>query len=67
MRCRCVGWLYQYYNTELKAKADKDVKNGEKITGKNLPEKTQIFTPDWIVRYMVENSLGHFVGGRTPE
>ena len=53
-----IGWLYQYYNTELKAKADKDVKNGEKITGKNLPEKTQIFTPDWIVRYMVENSLG---------
>ena len=53
-----IGWLYQYYNTELKAKADTDVKNGQKITGDNLPEKTQIFTPDWIVRYMVENSLG---------
>ena len=53
-----IGWLYQYYNTELKAQADKDVKNGKKITGRNLPEKTQIFTPDWIVRYMVENSLG---------
>ena len=53
-----IGWLYQYYNTEPKAKADQDVKNGGKITGDNLPEKTQIFTPDWIVRYMVENSLG---------
>ena len=53
-----IGWLYQYYNAELKAQADNDVKQGEKITGKNLPEKTQIFTPDWIVRYMVENSLG---------
>ena len=53
-----IGWMFQYYNTELKSKADLDVKNGKKITGKNLPEKTQIFTPDWIVRYMVENSLG---------
>ncbi len=53
-----IGWLYQYYNTELKSKADADVKSGMKITGDNLPEKTQIFTPDWIVRYMVENSLG---------
>ena len=53
-----LGWLYQYYNTELKAKADNDVKAGLKIDKRNLPEKTQVFTPDWIVRYMVENSLG---------
>ena len=53
-----IGWLYQYYNAELKAQADNAVKQGGKITGENLPEKTQIFTPDWIVRYMVENSLG---------
>ena len=53
-----IGWLYQYYNTELKAKADLDVKSGLKIDKNNLPEKTQVFTPDWIVRYMVENSLG---------
>ena len=53
-----IGWMYQYYNTELKEKADADVKRGKKITKDNLPEKTQIFTPDWIVRYMVENSLG---------
>ena len=59
-----IGWLYQYYNTELKAKADTDVKNGQKITGDNLPEKTQIFTPDWIVRYMVENSLGKLCPSR---
>ena len=53
-----IGWLYQYYNAELKTQADNAVKQGGKITGENLPEKTQIFTPDWIVRYMVENSLG---------
>ena len=53
-----IGWLYQYYNAELKSQADNAVKQGGKITGENLPEKTQIFTPDWIVRYMVENSLG---------
>ena len=53
-----IGWLYQYYNTDLKAKADLDVKSGKKIDKHNLPEKTQVFTPDWIVRYMVENSLG---------
>jgi hypothetical protein len=53
-----IGWIYQFYNTELKAKADAEVKEGIKITKRNLPEKTQIFTPDWIVRYMVENSLG---------
>mgnify|MGYP002672296305 CR=1 FL=1 len=53
-----IGWLYQYYNAELKSQADNAVKQGGKITGENLPEKTQIFTPDWIVRYMVGNSLG---------
>lgn len=53
-----IGWLYQYYNTDLKAKADSDVKAGLKINKNNLAEKTQLFTPDWIVHYMVENSLG---------
>ena len=38
----------------VKAKADLDVKSGKKIDKHNLPEKTQVFTPDWIVRYMVE-------------
>jgi len=51
-----IGWLYQYYNTEPKAAAF--AKNG-KITKEEIPAVTQLFTPDWIVRYMVENSLGH--------
>ena len=53
-----IGWLYQYYNAELKAYVDKKVKTGKKVTKEELPAKTQIFTPDWVVRYMVENSLG---------
>ena len=50
-----IGWLYQYYNTEPKNKAF--AKKG-KITKEEVPAVTQLFTPDWIVRYMVENSLG---------
>lgn len=53
-----IGWLYQYYNSELKAYVDKKVKTDEKVSKDELPAKTQIFTPDWVVRYMVENSLG---------
>ena len=50
-----IGWMYQYYNTEPKNEAF--AKNG-KITKEEIPAVTQLFTPDWIVRYMVENSLG---------
>lgn len=50
-----IGWLYQFYNTELKAEVFE--KSG-KITKNDIPAATQLFTPDWIVRYMVENSLG---------
>lgn len=50
-----IGWLYQYYNTEPKNEAF--AKDG-KITKEEIPAVTQLFTPDWIVRYMVENSLG---------
>ncbi len=50
-----IGWLYQYYNIEPKNAAF--AKNG-KITKEEIPAVTQLFTPDWIVRYMVENSLG---------
>jgi len=53
-----IGWLYQYYNTEPKATVDEKVKKGIKVSKSELPAKTQIFTPDWVVRYMVENSLG---------
>ena len=50
-----IGWLYQYYNTEPKNEAF--AKKG-KVTKEEVPAVTQLFTPDWIVRYMVENSLG---------
>lgn len=53
-----IGWLYQYYNTEPKADIDARVKKGIKVSKQELPAKTQIFTPDWVVRFMVENSLG---------
>ncbi len=53
-----IGWLYQYYNTELKDEIFKQLKQGVKINKERIPAATQLFTPDWIVRYMVENSLG---------
>lgn len=53
-----IGWLYQYYNIEPKDKVFADLKKNIKITKENIPAATQLFTPDWIVRYMVENSLG---------
>lgn len=53
-----IGWLYQYYNTEPKAKVFDGLKKNIKISAENIPAATQLFTPDWIVRYMVENSLG---------
>lgn len=53
-----IGWLYQYYNTELKQEVFDGLKKNIKITKENIPAATQLFTPDWIVRYMVENSLG---------
>ena len=52
-----IGWLYQYYNTEPKDKVFARPK-GEKIRKEDIPAATQLFTPDWIVHYMVENSLG---------
>ncbi len=53
-----IGWLYQYYNTEPKDKVFADLKKNIKISAESIPAATQLFTPDWIVRYMVENSLG---------
>ena len=53
-----IGWLYQYYNTELKDDTFALLKKNVKITKERIPAATQLFTPDWIVRYMVENSLG---------
>lgn len=53
-----IGWLYQYYNTELKDDTFVKLKKNIKITKERIPAATQLFTPDWIVRYMVENSVG---------
>ncbi len=53
-----IGWLYQYYNSEKKDEVFAALKKNVKISKDNIPAATQLFTPDWIVRYMVENSLG---------
>ena len=53
-----IGWLYQYYNAELKDETFALLKKNVKVTKERIPSATQLFTPDWIVRYMVENSLG---------
>ena len=54
-----IGWMYQYYISEEKDRIFAEKKKN-KITKENIPAATQLFTPDWIVRYMVENSLGRF-------
>ncbi|WP_258922097.1 BREX-1 system adenine-specific DNA-methyltransferase PglX [Heyndrickxia coagulans] len=53
-----IGWLYQYYNSELKEEVNVKVKKNQKVTKEDIPAATQLFTPKWIVKYMVENSLG---------
>ena len=53
-----IGWLYQYYNAEPKDEVFAALKKNIKISKEKIPAATQLFTPDWIVRYMVENSLG---------
>lgn len=58
-----IGWLYQYYNTEPKDKVFARP-SGQKIRKEDVPAATQLFTPDWIVRYMIENSLGRIAVSR---
>ncbi|SQD78319.1 BREX-1 system adenine-specific DNA-methyltransferase PglX [Moritella yayanosii] len=53
-----IGWLYQFYISEKKDQVFADLKKNIKISPKNIPAATQLFTPHWIVRYLVENSLG---------
>jgi len=53
-----IGWLYQYYISERKDEVFEALKNNQKIEAKDIPAATQLFTPHWIVRYLVENSLG---------
>lgn len=62
-----IGWLYQYYNIEPKDKVFSDLKKKIKVTKDTLPAATQLFTPDWIVRYMVENSLGRIWMDTNPD
>ena len=53
-----IGWLYQFYISEKKDEVFAGLKKGKKISAENIPAATQLFTPHWIVRYLVENSLG---------
>ncbi|ANY65662.1 hypothetical protein BBD42_03690 [Paenibacillus sp. BIHB 4019] len=53
-----IGWLYQYYISEKKDEVFADLKKNIKINKETIPAATQLFTPEWIVKYMVENSLG---------
>lgn len=53
-----IGWLYQFYISEKKDQVLERLKKNQKITAENIPAATQLFTPHWIVRYLVENSLG---------
>ena len=53
-----IGWLYQFYISEKKDEVFAGLKKNVKITAENIPAATQLFTPHWIVRYLVENSLG---------
>jgi type II restriction/modification system DNA methylase subunit YeeA len=53
-----IGWLYQFYISEKKDQVFEGMKKGKKITPENIPAATQLFSPHWIVRYLVENSLG---------
>lgn len=55
-----ISWLYQFYNTEPKNNAFALLKKNQKLTKERIPEATQLFTPEWIVGYMVDNSLGRF-------
>ncbi len=53
-----IGWLYQFYISQKKDEVFDGLKKNKKITPENIPAATQLFTPHWIVRYLVENSLG---------
>lgn len=53
-----IGWLYQFYISEKKDLVFEGLKKNKKITPENIPAATQLFTPHWIVKYLVENSLG---------
>lgn len=62
-----IGWLYQYYNIEPKKEVFANLDKNIKIGKNDIPAATQLFTPDWIVRYMVENSLGRLVNNASSD
>ncbi len=62
-----IGWLYQFYISEKKDEVFADLKKNIKISPENIPAATQLFTPHWIVRYLVENSLGRLWMLNRPE
>ncbi|MBP7862611.1 BREX-1 system adenine-specific DNA-methyltransferase PglX [bacterium] len=62
-----IGWLYQFYISEKKDEVFADLKKNKKISPENIPAATQLFTPRWIVRYLVENSLGRLWMLNRPE
>ena len=62
-----MGWIYQFYNSEKKDEVFSNLKKNIKVTKNNLPAATQLFTPDWIVKYMVENSLGNLWLSSNPQ
>ena len=53
-----IGWLYQFYISEKKDEVFAGLKKNQKVTPENIPAATQLFTPHWIVKYLIENSLG---------
>lgn len=53
-----IGWLYQFYISEKKSKIEEGFKKNIKASAENIPAVTQLFTPHWIVKYLVQNSLG---------
>lgn len=62
-----IGWLYQFYISEKKDEVFEELKKNKKISPENIPAATQLFTPNWIVRYLVENSLGRLWMLNRPE
>jgi hypothetical protein len=62
-----IGWLYQFYIAEKKEAVDAKVKAGGKVEADELPAKTSLYTPDWIVRFLVDNSLGRLWMANRPQ
>ena len=62
-----IGWLYQFYIAEKKEAVDEKVKAGGKVEPDELPAKTSLYTPDWIVRFLVDNSLGRLWMANRPQ